>query len=111
MRAMGKGLMQYRTMCLIGITSLLGSIWCGKSESANTGSGVFKLEEVIELVLKRNPGMGAAKGEVQQSQRERVVAGAFLNPSINGSGGRGTIRSGDPRVSYRAKRQSSNPVC
>ena len=103
--------MQYRTMCVVRITLLLGGILCVEAAFAKTDSGVFKLEEVIELVLKRNPGMGAAKGEVQQSQRERVVAGAFLNPSINGSGGRGTIRSGDPRVSYRAKRQSSNPVC
>ncbi len=84
--------MQYRTMCVIGITSLLGSIWYGESASANTDARVFKLDEVIELALNRNPTLAAAEGLVEQSQGQRVVAGAYLNPSISGSAGRGAIR-------------------
>ncbi|KXK00565.1 MAG: putative cation efflux system protein CzcC [Nitrospira sp. OLB3] len=91
--------MKYRTMCLIGITLLLGNIRCAESASANAASGVFKVEEVIELALKRNPGMSAAKGGVRQSQGERVAAGAFLNPSINGSDGPGSIRDPSTGVS------------
>lgn len=91
--------MRYRTMCLIGVTSLLGSIWCGQSASAGTDPGVFRLEEVIELALKRNPAMHAAQGGVRQRQGERVAAGAFLNPSIDGSGGRGAIRDPSTGVS------------
>lgn len=84
--------MQYRTMCLIGITSLLGSIWCGESASANTDARVFHLDDVIELALNRNPTLAAAQGTLEQAQGQRVAAGAYLNPSISGSAGRGAIR-------------------
>lgn len=84
--------MQYRTMCLIGITSLLGGIWYGESASANTDARIFKLDDVIELALNRNPTLAAAEGLVEQSQGQRAAAGAFLNPSISGSAGPGAIR-------------------
>lgn len=84
--------MQYRTMCLIGITSLLGGIWYGESASANTDARVFQLDEVIELALKRNPTLAAAEGTVEQSRGQQVAASAYLNPSITGSAGRGAIR-------------------
>jgi cobalt-zinc-cadmium efflux system outer membrane protein len=79
-------------MCLIGITSLLGSIWCGESASANTDARVFHLDDVIELALNRNPTLAAAQGTLEQAQGQRVAAGAYLNPSISGSAGRGAIR-------------------
>ncbi|MEW6247961.1 MAG: TolC family protein [Nitrospirota bacterium] len=84
--------MQYRTMCLIGITSLLGSIWYGESASANRDARVFQLDEVIELALTSNPTLAAAQGTLEQAQGQRVAAGAYLNPSISGSAGRGAIR-------------------
>ncbi|MDP3595769.1 MAG: TolC family protein [Nitrospirota bacterium] len=91
--------MQYTTMCLIGITSLVGSIWCGESVSANTDARIFKLDDVVELALNRNPILAAAEGAVEQSQGQRVVAGAYLNPSITGSAGPGAIR--DPSTGAR----------
>ena len=84
--------MQYTTMCLIAVTSLAGSIWCGESVSANTDARIFKLHDVIELALNRNPTLAAAEGAVAQSQGQRVAAGAYLNPSITGSAGPGAIR-------------------
>lgn len=84
--------MQYRTICLIGITSLLGTIWCEESASATTDARVFKLDDVIELALNRNPTLATAEGTVEQSQGQRVAAGAYLNPSITGSAGPGAIR-------------------
>lgn len=91
--------MKYGSILLIGISSVLGVISCGEVAFASTDSGVFKLEEVIELALKRNPAMSAAKGGVRQSQGERAAAGAFLNPSIDASGGRGSIRDPSTGVS------------
>ena len=73
--------MQYKTVCLIGIISLLGSIWCGESSPASANTGVFKLEEVIELALNRNPAMAGAAAAVKQSRGERTAAGAYMNPS------------------------------
>ena len=88
--------MQYKTVCLIGIISLLGSIWCGESSPASANTGVFKLEEVIELALNRNPAMAGAAAAVKQSRGERTAAGAYMNPSISGTAGRGAIT--DPRT-------------
>lgn len=84
--------MQYTTMCLIAIPSLVGSIWCGESASANTDARTFKLDDVIELALHHNPTLAAAEGAVEQSQGQRVAAGAYLNPSITGAAGPGAIR-------------------
>ena len=86
--------MQYKTVCLIGIISLLGSIWCGESSPASANTGVFKLEEVIELALNRNPAMAGAAAAVKQSRGERTAAGAYMNPSISGVAGEA---SGPPR--------------
>jgi hypothetical protein len=44
--------MQYRTMCVVRITLLLGGILCVEAAFAKTDSGVFKLEEVIELAMQ-----------------------------------------------------------
>lgn len=60
--------MQYRTIWLIGITSLLGSVWCGEPVSAGTDARIFKLDDVIELALNRNPTLAAAEGAVEQSR-------------------------------------------
>lgn len=91
--------MQYRTIWLIGITSLLGSVWCGEPVSAGTDARIFKLDDVIELALNRNPTLAAAEGAVEQSRGQRVLAGAYLNPSITGSAGPGAIRDPSTGVS------------
>jgi cobalt-zinc-cadmium efflux system outer membrane protein len=91
--------MHYKTIGLIGLTGLLASFWCGETASARADSGVFQLDEVMELALTRNPEMSGAKGGVRQREGERVAAAAFLNPSIDGSGGRGAIRDPSTGVS------------
>ena len=76
--------MQYRTMCVVRITLLLGGILCVEAAFAKTDSGVFKLEEVIELAMERNPVVAGAAATVKQARGERVIAGAYPNPSITG---------------------------
>jgi cobalt-zinc-cadmium efflux system outer membrane protein len=91
--------MQYTSMRFIAIASLVGSIWSGESAAANTDARTFKLDDVIELALNRNPTLAAAEGAVEQSQGQRVAAGAYLNPSIIGAAGPGAIR--DPSTGTR----------
>jgi cobalt-zinc-cadmium efflux system outer membrane protein len=79
-------------MCLIAIISLAGSIWWGDSAYAATDARTFKLDDVIELALSRNPTLAAAEGVVEQSQGQQVAAGAYLNPTIIGAAGPGKIR-------------------
>jgi cobalt-zinc-cadmium efflux system outer membrane protein len=91
--------MQYRTMCVVRITLLLGGILCVEAAFAKTDSGVFKLEEVIELAMERNPVVAGAAATVKQARGERVIAGAYPNPSITGGLGPGRTREalGDVR--------------
>ena len=91
--------MQYRAIWLIGITLLLGSISCVDSVSASADARIFKLDDVLELALGRNPTLAVAQGMVEQSQGQRAAAGAYLNPSIIGSAGRGSIRDPSTGVS------------
>ena len=91
--------MQYRTVSFIPILFLLESILCGQSISASTDARVFKLNDVIELALNRNPTLAMAQGMVEQSEGQRAVAGAYLNPAISGSAGRGSIRDPSTGVS------------
>ena len=91
--------MQPTLIWLIGITLLLEGIGCVVFASANTESPILQLEAVLELALKRNPAMSAAKGGVRQSQGERIAASAFLNPPIDASAGRGSIRDPSTGVS------------
>jgi cobalt-zinc-cadmium efflux system outer membrane protein len=67
--------------------------------SAGTDARIFKLDDVIELALNRNPTLAAAEGAVEQSRGQRVLAGAYLNPSITGSAGPGAIRDPSTGVS------------
>ena len=66
---------------------------------ASEPNDAYTLNTVIELALERNPTMAGAQGVVQQSRGQQVAAGAYLNPSISGSTGRGSIR--DPNTGVK----------
>jgi cobalt-zinc-cadmium efflux system outer membrane protein len=57
------------------------------------------LNTVLELALAHNPTMAGAQGYMRQSRGEQVAAGAYLNPSISGYAGRGSIRDPSTGVS------------
>jgi len=52
----------------------------------------YTLNQVIQLALQHNPKMKGAEAALEQSRNLRVTAGAYLNPTISGSIGRGSIR-------------------
>jgi cobalt-zinc-cadmium efflux system outer membrane protein len=62
-------------------------------------NAAYTLNTVIELALEHNPTMAGAQGYMQQSRGQQVAAGAYLNPSISGSAGRGSIRDPSTGVS------------
>ena len=59
---------------------------------ASEPNSAYTLNAVIELALERNPIMAGAQGYMRQSRGQQVAAGAYPNPSISGSAGRGSIR-------------------
>lgn len=52
----------------------------------------YTLSQVVQLALRHNPRVIGAEAVLEQSQGQRVTAGAYLNPSFTGSAGRGSIR-------------------
>jgi outer membrane protein, heavy metal efflux system len=59
----------------------------------------YTLNQVVQLALQHNPVMSGAEAVLEQSQGQRVTAGAYLNPTISGSSGRGSIREPSTGIS------------
>ena len=60
---------------------------------------IYTLEEIIKIVLEHNPAITGAEGGVEQSLGRKQAAGAYLNPTFNGTAGRGSIRDPSTGVS------------
>lgn len=71
-----------------------GTLTMAKTVASATDDGPrqFSMGEIITLALERNPAMAGAEGYIRQSRGQQVAAGAYLNPSISGTAGRGSIR-------------------
>ncbi|WP_447601323.1 TolC family protein [Nitrospira sp. Nam80] len=63
----------------------------------------YTLHQVIELAFRHNPVMNGAEALVEQSEGQRMTAGAYLNPTITGSAGRGSIRDPSTGVSINER--------
>jgi outer membrane protein, heavy metal efflux system len=80
------------------ISPLLGSciVLCLQAGAAawaeEPRSTPYSLPEILGLALERSPTLASAEGVVKQSQGQQITAGAYPNPSISGSAGRGAIR-------------------
>ncbi len=92
---------------------LLVSILCGlaghteigvAAEAAETTTPTYSLTAILELAVQRNPLLAEATGVVRQRHGDRIAAGAYPNPSISGSAGRGAIR--DPSTGVRVTEHS-----
>jgi cobalt-zinc-cadmium efflux system outer membrane protein len=69
------------------------------SYATELSSSEYTLNQVVQLALQHNPVMSGAEAVLEQSQSQRVTAGAYLNPTITGSAGRGSIRDPSTGVS------------
>jgi outer membrane protein, heavy metal efflux system len=79
------------------VTILLGLVIVAiPGYATELSSSEYTLNQVVQLALQHNPVMNGAEAVLEQSQGQRVTAGAYLNPTIIGSAGRGSIR--DPRT-------------
>jgi cobalt-zinc-cadmium efflux system outer membrane protein len=73
------------------------------SYAAETNQSEYTLHQVIELAFRHNPVMNGAEALVEQSEGQRTTAGAYLNPTITGSAGRGSIRDPSTGVSINER--------
>lgn len=77
------------------ILGLSSNVAAAAAETQST----YTLDTVLELALEHNPTMTGAQGYIRQSHGQQVAAGAYLNPSISGTAGRGSIR--DPSTGVK----------
>ncbi len=59
----------------------------------------YSLDNIVALALEHSPAMAGAEGFLKQSRGQQISAGAYPNPSISGTAGRGAIR--DPSTGVR----------
>ncbi|SPP66303.1 TolC family protein [Nitrospira lenta] len=69
------------------------------SQAAEPSPTPYSLNTIIELALERNPTITGAEASIEQSRGQQATAGAYLNPSITGSAGRGSLRDPSTGVS------------
>jgi len=67
--------------------------------AAEPSPAPYSLNTIIELAFERSPIITGAKASIEQSRGQQVTAGAYLNPSVSGTAGRGAIRDPSTGVS------------
>ncbi len=83
-----------RIIATFGCVMLAGSHPMGYASELNPGG--YTLGQVIQLAFQHNPKMKGAEAVLEQRRSQRITAEAYLNPTISGAVGRGSIR--DPRT-------------
>lgn len=78
-------------LLMVGSLMTLGHLdqmaWAYESRATPYG-----LSEIVELAVERSPTLAGAQGAVKQSHGQQIAAGAYPNPLLSGSAGRGAIR-------------------
>ena len=64
--------------------------------AAEPRAAPYSLSEILALALKHSPVINGAEAVLEESHGRQVSAGAYMNPTVSGSAGRGSIR--DPRT-------------
>lgn len=77
--------------CSIDLSCLHATARAAESRAAS-----YSLSEVLTLALKHSPVMTGVEAVLEESQGRQMAADAYLNPTVTGSAGRGSIR--DPRT-------------
>lgn len=80
------------------VCSIIAALVCAmisgpyQSGATEPHPGGYTLSQVTQLALQHNPRMKGAEAVLERTRSQRVTAGAYLNPTITGSAGRGSIR-------------------
>jgi cobalt-zinc-cadmium efflux system outer membrane protein len=92
-----KPVLNYKITVVLGL--LIVAMPFPAGYATELSSSEYTLNQVVQLALQHNPVMSGAEAALEQSQGQRVTAGAYLNPTITGSAGRGSIRDPSTGVS------------
>lgn len=87
-------------LCILLMTSLVYRTQAGVMALAEEPhTTTYSLDNIVALALEHSPTMAGAEGFLKQSRGQQISAGAYPNPSISGTAGRGAIR--DPSTGVR----------
>jgi cobalt-zinc-cadmium efflux system outer membrane protein len=67
--------------------------------AAEPAVSAYSLADILTIAVAHNPALAGAEGLVRQSHGQQIAAGAYPNPSLSGTAGRGAIR--DPSNGVR----------
>lgn len=67
--------------------------------AAEPPAGIYSLDDILVLAVEHSPKLAGAEGLLRQSRGQQITAGAYPNPSVSGTLGRGAIR--DPSTGTR----------
>lgn len=84
--------MPYRILMMIASLAVIIPVAVASTGYADTPVQPYRLEEILALALQQSPTVAEAAGGVKQSEGQRIVAGAYPNPSIKGTFGPGETR-------------------
>jgi cobalt-zinc-cadmium efflux system outer membrane protein len=92
-------MMPHRVIVLL-MMYCLGGLGCLESVGAvETRATPYSLSEILALALTHSPVITGAEAALESSQGQQIMAGAYLNPTVSGSAGRGAIRDPSSGVS------------
>ena len=78
-----KPVLIYTITVLLGLVIVATPFQAGYATELSSSG--YTLNQVVELALQHNPVISGAEAVFEQSQGQRVTAGAYLNPTITGS--------------------------
>ena len=84
-------------LCIVILCGMVGPSQIARA--AEPTASTYSLDEILAVALDHSPILAGAEGLVKQSHGQQITAGAYPNPSISGSTGRGAIR--DPSNGIR----------
>ncbi len=82
------------TCCMVGRSQIGMMAWAAEPSRPS-----YSLTDILALAVEHSPTLAGAEGMVKQSQGQQIAAGAYPNPSVSGSAGRGSIRDPSTGVS------------
>lgn len=79
---------------MISQSQAIETVW-----AAEPLTGTYSLDDIVALAVERSPALAGAEGVLRQRHGQQITAGAYPNPTIAGTAGRGAIR--DPSTGVR----------
>ena len=93
--------MSYQLIIALFLGGMLGIVPATSSQAATSSEkqvGSYRLDEVLQIALERNPRMDEGQGIIEESQGQQKTAQAYPNPELDLLLGRSEFRDSNVRI-------------